>query len=139
MGRAGAGPPGRDVHPWNEAHPGSPKPRGRALLPRRVRIELEFERPIDRLRRTRLLETIDNQENVLLVDDGRRLPSEPDSYLLVEAEWMRVTSIDGARVAVQRAQRGTSAAIHGKDALVHWGLRLVREVPVATYREDWNL
>jgi hypothetical protein len=135
----GQGRPPRDVHHWNEPHAGNPKPRGRALLPRRVRIELEFERPVDRMRRTRLLEPLDNQEGVLVVDDARRLPSEPDSYVLVDAEWMRITSIDGARVAVQRAQRGTSAALHGKDAMVHWGLRLVREVPIATYREDWNL
>lgn len=135
----GQGRPSREVHYWNEAHPGSPKPRGRAVLPRRVRIELEFERPIDRIRRTRLLDSLDNQEGVLTVDDGRRLPSEPDSYVLVDAEWLRITSIDGARVAVQRAQRGTSAAVHGKGSMVHWGLRLVREVPIATYREDWNL
>jgi len=113
------GRPSREVHYWNESHPGNPKPRGRASLPRRVRIELEFERPVDRIRRTRLLDTLDNQEGVLSVDDGRRLPSEPDSYVLIDAEWMRITSIDGARVAVQRAQRGTSAAVHGKGSMVH--------------------
>ncbi|MCY2961248.1 MAG: prepilin-type N-terminal cleavage/methylation domain-containing protein [Planctomycetota bacterium] len=131
--------PEREVHPWNEPHPGQPKPKGRALLPRRVRIELEFERPADRSRRTRILQAVDNQENVLLVDDGRRLPTEAGAHVLVDAEWFRVTSIDGGRVAVQRAQRGTSAAPHAPGALVHWGLSLVREVPVATYREDWNL
>jgi len=131
--------PERDVHPWNEAHPGSPKPKGRALLPRRVRIELEFERPADRIRRTRLTQALDNQENVLLVDDGKRLPTEAGAHVLVDAEWMRITSIDGGRVAVQRAQRGTSAALHASGALVHWGLALVREVPIATYREDWDL
>lgn len=131
--------PERDVHPWNEAHPGTPKPKGRALLPRRVRVELEFERPADRIRRTRLVQAIDNQESVLVVDDGRRLPTEPGAHVLIGSEWFRVSSIDGGRVAVQRAQRGTSAVPHAAGSLVHWGLALVREVPIATYREDWNL
>ncbi len=135
----GLGRPDVDLHPWNEPHPGMPPAGERALLPRRVRIELEFERPVDRLRRTRLLNPIDNQENSLVVDDGRRLPTDDDAYVLIDAEWMRVVGVDGARVAVQRAQRGTTAVPHGKDALVHWGLRLVRDVSVATYREDWDL
>jgi hypothetical protein len=133
------GRPPRDLHPWNEAHPGHPKNRGRALLPRRVRIELEFERPADRIRRTRLVQSIDNQESTLLVDDGRRIPTEPGAHVLVDAEWMQVASIDGGRVAVRRGQRGTSAAPHTAGSMVHWGTALVREVPVATYREDWNL
>jgi hypothetical protein len=35
--------------------------------------------------------------------------------------------------------RGTKAASHAPGALLQYGLRLVREIPVATYREDWNL
>ncbi|MBL8861300.1 MAG: prepilin-type N-terminal cleavage/methylation domain-containing protein [Planctomycetes bacterium] len=135
----GLGRPDRDAHAWNEPHPGQPAAKGRALLPRRVRIELEFERPVDRLRRTRLREPADNQDAFLVVDDGRRLPTEPGAHVLVGAEWMRVTSIDGGRVSVQRAQRGTSAAPHPTGSMVHWGTSLVREVPIATYRDDWNL
>jgi hypothetical protein len=131
--------PDRETHTWNEAHPGMPPARGRALLPRRVRIELEFERPIDRLRRTRLVDPIDNQDGSFRVDDSRRIPTEVGAYVLVDAEWMRLTSNDSGRVTVQRAQRGTSAATHAKGALVHWGMSLSREVPIATYREDWDL
>lgn len=135
----GLGRPDRDVHVWNEPHVGQPKARGRALIPRRVRIELEFERPADRIRRTRLAAHCDNQEGVITVDDGRKLPTEVGAFVLVGAEWMRVTSVDGGRVAVQRAQRGTSAGLHKPGDLVHWGTPLVREVVVATYREDWDL
>jgi type II secretory pathway pseudopilin PulG len=135
----GLGRPERDVHAWNEPHPGQPKARGRALIPRRVRIELEFERPVDRIRRTRLSAHCDNQEGVLQVDDGRRLPTEAGAHVLVGAEWMRITAVDGGRVMVQRAQRGTTAALHKPGDLVHWGSPLVREVTVATYREDWDL
>jgi len=118
---------------------GQPKAKGRALIPRRVRIELEFERPVDRLRRTKLVQAIDNQEGLLQVDDGRRVPTEKGSYVLVDAEWMQITSIDDGRVTVRRAQRGTTAAPHAGGAMVHWGTALSREVTVATYREDWNL
>lgn len=135
----GLGRPSRDAHDWNEPHIGMPKAGGRALLPRRVRVELEFERPADRLRRTRLVQAIDNQETTLLVDDERRLPSEVGAHVLVDAEWFRITSVSDRHVTVQRAQRGTSAAPHGAGALIHWGLALVRDVPVATYREDWDL
>ncbi len=133
------GRPNRDAHPWNEPHVGQPKAKGRALIPRRVRIDLEFERPVDRLRRTKLVQPIDNQEGLLQVDDGRRVPTEKGSFILIDAEWMRITSIDDGRVTVQRAQRGTTAAPHTGGAMVHWGTSLSREVTVATYREDWNL
>lgn len=133
------GRPDAQQHEWNERPAGMPKARARPILPRRVRIELEFERPVDRVRRTRLLETIDDNENVLRVDDDKRLPTQADSYVLVDAEWMKVLSIDGGRVAVQRGQRGTTAVQHAKDAMVHHGLRIVTETTVATYREDWDL
>jgi type II secretory pathway pseudopilin PulG len=133
------GRPDPQLHPWNEPQAGMPKARSRPLLPRRVRIELEFERPIDRRRRTELVDAIDNQVTVLRVDDGRLVPLEADSYILIDAEWMKVGSVDGDKVVVQRAQRGTTARLHAKSAMVHWGLRMVTETPVATYREDWNL
>ena len=127
------------MHPWNEKQSGVPAARGRPVLPRRVRIELEFERPIDRIRRTRTVEAIDNQTTVLRVDDGRAMPFEQDSFVLVDAEWMKVGSIDGGKVVVQRGQRGTTAITHDKGVMVHWGLRMVTETAVATYREDWDL
>jgi hypothetical protein len=91
------------------------------------------------VRRTRLVEPIDNQDIVLRVDEGRALPFEPDSYVLIDAEWMKIGSLDGTKVVVQRGQRGTTAVDHKKDAMVHWGLRMVTETTVATYREDWDL
>ncbi len=131
--------PDATLHPWNEKQSGMPAARGRPVLPRRVRIELEFERPIDRIRRTRLVEAIGNQETVLRVDDGRAMPFEPDSYVLVDAEWMKVESIDGGRVVVRRGQRGTTPINHDTGVIVHWGMRMVTETTVATYREDWGL
>jgi len=133
------GRPDAGLHAWNEPQVGMPKARTRPVLPRRVRIELEFERPIDRLRRTRLVDPVDNQATVLRVDDGRALPEAPGSFVLVDAEWMRIGTLDGRRVVVQRGARGTTPVDHKAGAMLHWGLPMVSETTVATYREDWDL
>jgi hypothetical protein len=116
-----------------------PAARGRALLPRRVRFEMELERPLDRLRRTRLAQPAELGETAILVDDSDRIPREEGAHVLVGTEWMQVLSISGSSVAVKRGERGTKSVSHKAGAMVHYGLRLVREIPIATYREDWNL
>ncbi len=125
-------------HAWNVAGAGMPTVGDSALLPRRIRIELEFERAIDRRRRTRTLSRIELTDVSFQVDDERRLP-KPGNFLKVDGEWMRVRSIRGNHLTVERGMRGTQAMIHDGGALVHWGLAVVREVPVDLYREDWNL
>ena len=130
--------PDADLHPWNAPMDGAPKAKDLPLLPRRVRIELEFERPIDRLRRTTLLDPIDTSESGLRVDDPDRVPREEESFVLVDAEWMRVTAVDGKIVAVKRGERGTTPAHHAAGAMLHYGLKLVREAPIALYRDKWD-
>lgn len=130
--------PNPAVHPWNERHPALPTARGRPVLPRRVRVEVEIERPIDRLRRTRTLEAVDNQVTVLLVDDGDRVPAEVGRHVLVDAEWMKLTSVDGRRLVVERGQRGTTPAPHAAGALVHWGLAMTTEVTIPAHRTEWE-
>ncbi len=129
--------PDAHVHPWNEKHPGIVPGRDRPALPRRVRVELEFERPVDRLRRTHLVELAELADSRLVVDDAARLP-EPGSFVLVDAEWMQLTGVDGNVAVVKRGARGTTPLTHAKDALVHWGTPLSREVLVNTCREDWK-
>lgn len=131
--------PDEQLHPWNEPNSGMPKARDLPLLPRRVEVELELERPVDRLRRTRLTQVVETEAGGLAVDDGDRLPRGKDAFVLIDAEWMRVTSVDGHQASVMRGQRGTTPATHAVGAMVHYGQRLVREVPVAMYREDWDL
>lgn len=131
--------PDRQVHAWNEPGAGMPDVRGRPLLPRRVRFEMELERPIDRLRRTTLAQATEIGEAAIVVDDPQRIPREEGAFVLVDAEWMRVLSVFGPSVAVKRGERGTKSVSHAAGAMVHYGLRLVREIRVATYREDWNL
>lgn len=130
--------PDTTVHHWNQPNSGMAKPDDRPVLPRRVRLEVEFERPLDRRRRPRTLSRIEATDVAFDVDDGQRLPAV-GRHLKVGGEWMRVTRITGDRVQVQRAQRGTEPQIHDPGALVHWGMGLVREVPVELYREDWDL
>jgi len=116
-----------------------PSARGRALLPRRVKLELEFERPRDRLRRTRLAGTVTGEETALPVTDGRRVPQTVGAFVKVDAEWMRITSLSASRIGVLRGQRGTRAASHAQGAMVHHGESFRREVPIPTYQDDWNL
>jgi hypothetical protein len=131
--------PDPDVDAWNEAHPGMPRAEERALLPRRVRLVIEVERAEDRRRRTRLASFVTPQESVLQVEDGRRVPREPGSFVLLGAEWMEVVSAGGDRVQVRRGARGTAPRRHAAGTMLHHGQRLVREVGIAMHREDWDL
>lgn len=133
------GRPDEEVHPFNEPSPGMPDRAEHAALPRRIRVEIELERPGDRRRRTRLLDELDALETAFAVEDGRRVPRGADAFVKLGGEWMRVLAVDGDRVQVRRGERGTDARRHDRGELVHHGQRLVREVPVALYREDWNL
>ena len=123
---------------FNQPPAGMPVVRDLPVLPRRVRLVLELERPEDLRFRTRLAAELATDATFLDVRDGRRLPAK-DTLLLIGEEWMRVVSVAGERVSVERGQRGTRAVAHPKDALLHHGWPLVREIPVAMTREDWDL
>ena len=136
--------PDASVHEWNEPGAGMPKVQeGTPVLPRRVRFELEFERAKERQRRTRLVDIVDATQTFLSVENGARLPAVSEAagptYVLVEAEWMRLIGVQGDRAEVQRGQRGTAPRPHASGALVHFGARMVTEVPIALYNDDWDL
>lgn len=131
--------PDPEQHFWNEPGAGMPVEELDALLPRRVHIELEFETSRDRRKRTRLLQSIDKATSQILVEEGSNLPQTVGSYLLIGGEWMQLTRVRDDRASVRRACRGTEAVMHGVGAMVHWGELLQIEVPIPTYRDDWNL
>jgi hypothetical protein len=133
------GRPDQDAHPWNEPGAGMPRAKNLPVLPRRVRFELELERPADRQRRTTLAAPVEVGDGSIRVDDGDRIPREEESFVLLDSEWMQVKGVDGRNVTVLRGQRGTKTSMHALGTMVHHGLRVVREVPIATCREDWNL
>ena len=102
-------------------------------------MEFEFEREKDRRRRTRLARLIEAGDAQLTVEEGERVPARSGSFVLIGAEWMEVISRSGRRVSVRRGRRGTTPVQHAEGSLVHHGLTTVVELPIALYREDWNL
>lgn len=108
------------------------------ILPRRVLIRVEIERPADLKRRTRLTVVASAESNELLIADEQGLPDK-DAMVLVDEEWMRVLSTGRGYALVQRAQRGTRASIHEAGTMIHWGNPMTRELPVPTMREEWDL
>ncbi|MCA8981474.1 MAG: prepilin-type N-terminal cleavage/methylation domain-containing protein [Planctomycetes bacterium] len=125
-------------HPWNVPGAGMPAVGDSALLPRRVRIELVLEREADLRRRTRLADLVTASDNVIVVDDPHRIPARGE-LVKIDGEWLEVGERIGSRVMVKRGLRGTPATVHEAGARIHYGERLVREVPIELYREDWNL
>ncbi len=130
--------PDSSLHEWNEPGAGMPKVDRTPALPRRVRITLEFERERDRERRSRLSLPLDAVQATLVVDDGTRIPA-PGSFVLVGAEWMQVTAVNGERIGVRRGVRASAPFPHDAGEVVHWGLSAVTEVRVPAYTDDWRV
>jgi prepilin-type N-terminal cleavage/methylation domain-containing protein len=130
--------PDAEVSVFNRAPAGMPQAKDVPLLPRRVRVEVELERPRDLRTRTRLRTAVNVEDATIDVRDGRKLP-QAGSMILVDEEWMRIQTVDGERVSVERGRRGTRAAAHPAETLVHYGWRVAREIPVDMTREDWDL
>jgi len=131
--------PDAGLHVWNEPGAGMPKAKSRALLPRRVRLELEFERPREAQRRTRLSETLPMEGNTMLVEDPERLPKSVGAFVKLDGEWLRIAGANGRTISVQRAMRGTRAANHERGSRLHFGETYVREIPIRLSQEDWDL
>jgi prepilin-type N-terminal cleavage/methylation domain-containing protein len=145
LGDAGAswdawshGRPDPDLHPWNEAAAGVPARGDLAALPRRVRLELEFERARDRQRRARLVGELDPEVTRFEVTRGSLLPAV-GQHVLIGAEWMEVLEVAGDQLHVRRGRRATAPLSHDAGEMIHHGTAVAVEVPVAAFREDWKL
>ncbi len=125
-------------HPLNAMAPGTPPFDGRPLLPRRVRLVIELERPDRTARRPRLRAPVGAEDLELLLGGARDLPRAGDLVLIGE-EWVRVTSIVGERMNVVRGERGTRPIAHPEGSPVQFGDRIEREFTVPQHEEDWNL
>jgi hypothetical protein len=134
----GRGRPDLELSFLNAPAAGMPAADELPLLPRRLRVTLEIERPSELRRRTRLADDVDGELTRLLVADEERLP-ERGAMILVDEEWMQVGVTGRGSVTVVRAQRGTRAAPHPAGVLIHHGTAMVREIPVPVMREDWDL
>ena len=131
--------PDLTISSWNQAGAGMPNARDRALLPRRVRFEIEIERGADLRSRTRLDKAATVRDTQLFVRDVARLPRGEGQFVKVGSEWMELKGALGEAMTVRRGARGTLATAHGPGEVVHWGFRLVREVPIPMHQEDWDL
>ena len=131
LGLSSLNEPGVGMPDLDPARPGATP-----LLPRRVRVSFEIQRPKDL--RTVLRAPIDHDETSFSVADGERLPPE-GGHFLVDEEWMQLLSKSGDRVTVQRGQRGTLGTPHKASAPIQFGWRTLREVPIGLSREEWNL
>ncbi len=135
------GRPDPELSPFNQPAAARADGRGRArdlpVLPRRVRIALELERDVELKFRTRLSGEVSPDAKSFPVLDPDRLPPQ-GSCVLVDEEWMRILSVAGGAVSVERGARGTNPSAHAARTLVHHGERVVREIPLAVLREDWG-
>lgn len=131
----GRGRPELEISDWNTLPSGVPAADVVPNLPRRVRIEIELERPVDRKRRPRLTRAVDATEREFPITHPERVPL--DAHVLLGEEWVRVVSRGRARISVERGQRGTRAQVHDESTMLHFGTRLVRDVPVAQGRGAW--
>ena len=130
--------PKLEVSYLNTPAAGMPTTSDLPLMPRRVRVLLELERPADLKYRTRLDVDIDDEVTSLGVGDEARVPDK-GRMILVDEEWMQVLSKSRGRVTVVRARRGTRPVLHQAGTLIHFGNPMSREIPVPVMREDWNL
>lgn len=133
------GRPNVDQHAWNLPGAGMPPPSSVPHLPRRVRLELEVERERDLARRTRVLSDVEEDSVRVDVENGQAVAGAAGRFALVAGEWLRVKSVDGDVMIVERAQRGTARRRIAAGSLVHFGESLVLDVPIVLHRDDWTL
>jgi hypothetical protein len=131
--------PNSDRHTWNDPSRFQATARETPILPRRARVEIEFERPKQFKLRTHLARFVATQDGGIDLDDGARVPQDRGAFVLIDSEWMQITSVTGDTAGVVRGARGTTPAAHEAGAIVHWGNTVVREIPIGMHRDAWNL
>lgn len=133
-----AGRPDLEQTPLNRTHPAMPIYAGDPLLPRRLRIEFEFERPDDARRRTRLTAPFAADADELVVGEPEDLPA-PGHLVLIGEEWVEIRAVRGSTAVVGRGRRGTRATAHEVGEPVRHAETVARELLVPMHREDWSL
>lgn len=134
----GQGRPDKLLHPYNELPRGQDRPTGTSRLPRSILLELEFESARERERRPRLLDGIDRGMQRFEVTRGELLLRSKGAHVMIGGEWMVLVGVEGDFIKVQRGARATLPSAHASGQMVHFGQRVVTEVPIPMYVEDWN-
>lgn len=133
------GRPDPDLTVWNEPAAGMPRAGVRPLLPRRIRIELEIQRPGDFDRAPRLLESVDETAEFFTVTNGDALRPAVGGYVLVAGEWMELKRVVGDRAVVRRAARGTARRRLPLESRVLFGQPIDMDLPIALHEDNWRL
>ena len=133
------GRPDPDLTFWNEPSPGMPRAGERPLLPRRIRVELEIQRPGDFDRAPRLLESVEESAEFFTVTNGAALRPAVGGHVLVAGEWMELKRVTGDRVVVRRATRGTARRRLPMESRVLFGESVDLDLPIALHEDNWRL
>lgn len=135
----GRGRPSVEVTDWNEPPVGMPRPGLKPLLPRRIRLELELQRASDLKRAPKLIDVLEETATTFEVTSGARLSKAVGRDVMVGGEWMKVRSIRGDTVTVQRGTRSTKARLIPSGTKVLLGAAVVIDLPVVMYEDDWRV
>lgn len=111
------------------------------VFPSKVRITMTVDSPMPRCVNTQLTRSIANDADRIPVVSIRGFPAgdTPDSYILIDQEWVRYKDKSGDTFLVaERGARGTVAEAHDEDAVVRVGRTFSRTVFLKNYRDDWT-
>jgi hypothetical protein len=133
------GRPDPDLTVWNEPAAGMPRAGVRPLLPRRIRIELEIQRPGDFDRAPRLVDSVEESADFLTVTNGSALRPAVGGHVLVAGEWMELKRVSGDRAVVRRATRGTARRRLPMESRVLFGQPIDMDLPIALHEDNWRL
>ncbi len=133
------GRPDPDLSVWNEPAAGMPRAGVRPLLPRRIRIELEVQRPGDFDRAPRLVDSVEESADFLTVTNGSALRPAVGGHVLVAGEWMELKRVVGDRAVVRRATRGTARRRLPMESRVLFGQPIDMDLPIALHEDNWRL
>ncbi len=135
----GRGRPSVEVTDWNEPPVGMPRPGLKPLLPRRIRLELELQRSSDRKRAPQLIDVLEEAATTFEVTSGARLSTAVGRDVMVGGEWMKIRSVRGDTVTVQRGTRSTKARLIASGTKVLVGSPVIIDLPIVMYEDDWRV
>ncbi len=109
------------------------------VFPEMVRVTVVIEPDALRTVRTDTTGYINDSIGVVPVASSKGFPpgGRPDSYILVDDEWMHYSAKTGRSFAIdQRGARGSAAAVHQSGASVHRGYTFSRTFYLPGYRSE---
>lgn len=110
-------------------------------FPRRIRVTVVVEEVGQGPQTGRLYAPLAADAKTIELYDTRFLPATDTTrrHVKIGAEWIEFESVDGNRITgCRRGARGTVAQEHPAGSYVHHGRTVVKEYPVATFRDAYR-